>query len=250
MSAGFLTYGCAILIGRLLLLLPLLLAAATPARAQPWSATASLASDYRLRGISLNHRHAAPMLDLGYALPTGWSFGLGLASLDRDAAGRVPLITLDASRSWQLDADWGATLGGTHWAYAGSAQRRRYDHDELRASVQWRGLWSATLAFTPSLLSGDGYGHWYGRGSALAAETSLRWPLGHGWALDGGIGLYGFDRPAAGITSYVYGSAGLAWARGPLQGVISYVDSNAHARRLASRDDARAGWIATLSWGF
>ena len=238
-----------ILKGHYLLLLPLLLATTT-AQAQPWSATASLASDYRLRGISLNHRHAAPMLDLGYALPSGWAFGLGLASLDRDEAGRLTLLTLDASRGWQLDEDWNATLGATHWAYPGPAQRRRYDRDELRAGVQWRGLWSASLAFTPSVLRGDGYGHWYGRGRALAAETALRWPLGHGWALDGGIGLYGFDRPSGGITSYVYGSAGLAWARGPLQGVLSYVDSNAHAQHLASRDDARAGWVATVSWGF
>lgn len=190
------------------------------------------------------------MLDLGYALPTGWGFGLGLASLDRDEAGRVPLLTLDASHGWQLNDDWGTTLGAAHWAYAGAAQRRRYDHDELRAGVQWRGLWRATLAFTPSVLRSDGYGHGYGRGRALAAETALRWPLGRGWALDGGVGLYGFDRRSGGTTSYVYGSAGLAWARGPVQGVLSYVDSNAHAQHLASRDDARAGWIGTVSWGF
>ncbi len=227
---------------RLLLILPGIPCAV---QAQDWSAAASLSSDYRLRGISLSNRHAAPALDLGYTLDTGWSFGLGLAALDRDADGRRTLLTAGVSRAWQWDASWSAQLGLNHAAYPGPAQRRRYGYDELRAGLQWRGVWSGSLSYFPSLMSKDGYGH-YNKSRAFSVETALRQPLGRGLALDGGLGVHS----AVGMTSYVYGNLGLAWARGPAQLSLAYIASNAHAKGLAPADSARGGWSGTLIRAF
>ncbi len=216
------------------------------AQAQDWTASAGLSSDYRLRGVSLSNGHAAQALDLGYGLDSGWSLGLGLAALGRDDDGLRTLMTASLARAWQWDADWGAELDAAHYAYPGPSRRRAYDYDELRASLLWRGIWTAALSLSPHVRRTDGYGHYYG-GQAGSAEAGLRLPLGRGFGLDAGLGVYRLQA-SVGSGSYAYGNLGLAWAKGPWQAQLGFVTSNAAAKGLASRDNAAGGWLAALIW--
>lgn len=224
------------------------------ARADDWSQSAALASDYVVRGISLSNEHGSLAWDLSYRGDTGWSAGLGLAALDRDAEGRRLLLTANLGRSWQLTSDWAAGVALSRTAYPGSARRHRFDSSELSASLAWDGRINASLAWYPGVYRFDAQGR-VRRGHALGAELSLRQRLVGALALDAGLGYYRLQARAdadlaATALGYGYGNLGLSWAQGPAQVYLSRIASQADSRGLSSAARAADRWVLSLLWEF
>jgi uncharacterized protein (TIGR02001 family) len=227
---------------------------ALPAQAGDWSMALGAASDYVLRGVSFSNGRATLTADASYRSDTGWTAGLGLATLDRDSDGRRLLLTANAGHQWQLDSDWSAALGLNHTAYPGGARRRAYDSDELSATVAWRGRLTGSLSWSPDTTRLDATGR-QRSGRAWAVELSARQRLFGAVALDAGIGYFELQaRPrdgyASGRAGYPYASLGLSWAHGPLQAYLSRIDSRASARGLASAPRAGERWVAAALWEF
>lgn len=220
--------------------------AGSAACADDWSGSLGLSSDYRLRGISYSDRQPTATLDTTYRLDTGWAFGAGLATLDRDADRRRLLISASLSHAWQFDADWSGELGLARSHYTGSTQRRAYDSDELSASLSWRGRLSGSLMATPRYARIDSVTGERRSAAAYGAELSLRQPLVGALALDVGLGY--LDSHAVSRRGYGYGNVGLAWARGPAQVFLSHIASQAAKREFASPARARPAWVASLLW--
>nr|WP_316643788.1 hypothetical protein [uncultured Roseateles sp.] len=225
-----------------------------PARADDWSQAAALSSDYVVRGISLSNEQASLAWDLSYRGDTGWSAGLGLAALDRDAEGRRLLLTAHLGRSWQLTSDWAAGVALSQSSYPGSVRRHRFDSSELSASLGWDGRINGTLAWYPGAYRNDAQGR-ARSGHALSAELSLRQRLVGALALDAGLGYYrlraeaGSELPAA-TLGYGYGNLGLSWAQGNAQVYLSRIASQAHSRGLTTAARAADRWVLSLLWEF
>ncbi|TDP63426.1 uncharacterized protein (TIGR02001 family) [Roseateles toxinivorans] len=225
-----------------------------PAWADDWSHSVAVASDYVVRGISLSNEHASLAWDISYRGDTGWSAGLGLAALDRDAEGRRLLLTAHLGRSWQLSTDWAAGVALSRSAYPGSARRHRFDSSELSASLGWDGRVNGSLAWYPGAYRNDAQGR-PRSGHALSAELSLRQRLVGALALDAGLGYYrlqaraGSDLPATAL-GYGYGNVGLSWAQGNAQVYLSHIASQAHSRGLTSAARAADRWVLSLLWEF
>ncbi len=116
---------------RLQVVFLMLAACALPASAQ-WSASATLSSDYRYRGISLSG--GEPAVSIAANVDSAWG-GYAGASIAR---ARMRYTQVDAqvllyagfAKRWGSDASWDIGVTGTR--YHGSS---RYDYRELHAGV-------------------------------------------------------------------------------------------------------------------
>lgn len=212
-----------------------------------FSGAVGLASAQVLRGVSQSNGSASLSIDLNRRYDNGWALGASLATLGRDAQGDRYLLGLSANRHWQLDADWAVQAGAAHYAYPGSADRHRFDYDELSASIAWRGRWGASLAVLPNAVRRDAAGT-PRRGRATALEVSVHEPLGGRLSLDAGIGWLDLS-PIRG-RGYAYGSIGLGWGVGPVQVFTSWIASQAADRGLAAPAAGGNRWVAAASWVF
>lgn len=224
-----------------------MLVSPAPVRADGWNTTAGLVSDHVYRGISQSRGRAAVILGTGYATDGGWSAASELASAGTDRAGQDIDLALGVYKHWQLGPDWSAQAGYEHLAYLGSTQRRRYDRDELSASLNWQGRWSVSATVSPdtTTLLAPGRRH---TGAALSIETGWRERLSGRLALDAGVGYYAL-RPGH-DGGYPYASVGLSSGWGPVQAQLAYITSRAANRGLVAESAAGDRVAASLWWSF
>lgn len=230
------------------LLLGLAAALLAPAAcADDWGGSMALASDKVFRGVSQSEGRTALLLDLNGRTDTGWVLALGLAGPAYRTQGGTAELTAGFSKFAQLDADWTLQLGFTHYGVVGSDYSRNYAYDEFSAALGWQGRVLATLALSPDTWGANLAGGWR-TDRALDFELSLHQRLAGRLALDAGIGYY--DLQAVRGAGYPYGSLGLSWGLGPVQGYLTYIDSRAAARGLAPASLAGRRWVASLLWSF
>jgi uncharacterized protein (TIGR02001 family) len=215
-----------------------------PASAQGWGGSLGVSSDQVFRGISRSDGRASVQGDAHYYADAGWRAGLWVASLDPSP---TPL-ELDAYLGYTrtLGADWSARADLTHYAFPHSTNR--YDYDELAATLAWRGLLAATLAWSPDTAIDLERGSGGSRHSTFAYELAASLPLASHWQAGAGAGWN--DLRAQYGSGYAYWNLDLAYLIGAAQVQLSWVGSSDAARDLYGAEVAHPHWLGTLLWHF
>jgi uncharacterized protein (TIGR02001 family) len=157
---------------------------ATCAGAQ-FTATVSVVSDYRFRGVSLSRQRPAAQFDIGYDDPTGWYGGVfvstvelaGQSATTGQAVGYLGVVSPIAD--------------GFHWdvgvAYSAFSSLREYDYAEVHTGITSQDF-NARIHYSPDyfgIAHGSFYGevnasHRLGGGFALRGHLGILMPVGHG----------------------------------------------------------------------
>jgi uncharacterized protein (TIGR02001 family) len=223
------------------------LVAAPAAQAGGWQGAVGLTSDKVQRGISENDGQAVLLLDLGHAWDTGWAVAAGLAGPSYAAQGGQAEINISLSKAWQLDNDWLAQMGASRYEVSGQPRARAYRYKELHGSLAWRGQLTLAASVSPdtsrfTLLSG------LRTGRVWSLDAGLHQRLLGRLAVDLGAGYQNLDGLAS--PGYAYGSLGLGFGWGPMQGFVTLINSRARAQAAAGASQAGRRWVGTLSYVF
>lgn len=237
--------------GRLALCAAVFASAAAPAQTHrpALSGYVSLASDYRLHGLSQTAGGAALQLGIDYQHGSG-AFAGGRASnvdfpVDRYGAGGPYGYGAGARR---VEADyyagydfrrgaWASTVTLTRYAYAGGAG---YDYGELAVTLGFADKLYYTAARSDDL---------YGSGDAALEQTlGSSWPLGR-WGLEigGSLSRLSTDRVPGG--SYTHWDLGISKLVGPVN-----LDLRRYGNDVADTyfglGDPSGGWVLAVSYGW
>lgn len=225
------------------------LAYGPPARAaDDWGGSLGITTEYLSRGISQTRGAPAIQGGLHAKLPDGWIIGTWASTVDLNPGrGATYEIDLHVAKLWNLNEDWSARLGATHYLYPNDIQWRRYDYDEVSASMSYQSRIIATASWSPntSRRSNDQF---VSRRRTWAYELALLQPVTNIWSLAAGVGYYDltdlFDR------GYWYWNAGVTCALGGLQLDLSHINTDHTAVHLFGYDIAGNHWSAALTWRF
>ena len=202
--------------------LALLLALTATASLAQVSATASLVSDDRVRGVSLSDGKPAAQLDLAYDHKSGWFGGAFFSNVEFDP-GREQLqfagyggYALRLQHGWSLDA--GA-------AYQDFSEDSEYRYVEAHVGLTTEAL-SAHLYYSPNYFGVSIH--------TLYAEVNGSYRLGSQFKLIGHVGVLqafaGATQQAGGTDPHTDLLGGVEWQRRPfsLQVASVFSDSAAH----------------------
>jgi len=107
-----------------------------------------------------------------------------------------------AGYSAPLTEDWSLSAFLLRYEYPGASADVDESYSEAEVSLVYRGMFQASLAYTPDVLASGFPG--------LFVEVSGRYPLTRLVDLSGGIGRAELDTPFD--TSYTYGHLGVGWS--------------------------------------
>ncbi len=213
--------------------------AAVPSQAAgSWHATVTAATDYVFRGFSRSDSDAALQAGVRYRHSTGFGAGLWGSTVyfpaDEGSANerRVELHGF-AGYSAPLTEDWSLSAFLLRYEYPGASAEVDESYSEAEVSLVYRGMFQASLAYTPDVLASGFPG--------LFAEASGRYPLPRLVDLSGGIGRAELDTPFD--ASYTYGHLGVGWSHQGLDLELGYY-------RTDSRPIPRWGEVADGRWVF
>jgi uncharacterized protein (TIGR02001 family) len=221
--------------------------AAGTAAAQSWGGALGMASDNVYRGVSLSAGLPAWLADLHY-IGERWTLGVAAGAERTDYDSPAAQLTFYMDRRWQLDADWSARLGLTHYESPWNFWHNELNYSELTASLAWRGRWRLALALSPDT---PGTFDFAGTptGFAAVAELSYRQPLGERLSLHAGLGYADLTRAAD--LAYAYGSAGLSYRLGDVHVYSSLQYATAGARRYNTASyEEHPYWVNSVVWNF
>jgi uncharacterized protein (TIGR02001 family) len=125
---------------------------ASQAQAQV-SATASVVSDYRFRGISLSDGHAEPQLQLGYDHPRGWYTGAFASGTDlrNESSTALQVVAYGGYARRHAASGTGWDVGITHSLWPSAA---RYNYLEAYAALTAENA-SIKLSYSPTYFGSD-----------------------------------------------------------------------------------------------
>lgn len=215
------------------------------ARGADFQGALGASSDNVFRGLSLSDEQPSLLADV-HATGTQWFGGLAADSvrLGRRRRTSAQLIGY-LGYQYQWGQDLRSAWSVRHYDYV-STFRNRYDYDEIDATLSWRDRLSAHLIGSPDTYEVSEYGR-YGRGAAFAAELSGREPLPYALAAQLGVGYYDLRQEVG--AGYVYWSAALSKQWDAWTFTVSYIGTDASARRLfGSEADQRL--VASAVWSF
>jgi uncharacterized protein (TIGR02001 family) len=225
--------------------LPLALLAGLPwagARAESIDWTVGVASSTVLRGVAVGEGGVDAHVAATYLHPSGWRATLGATALHSKLSRRY----WDAQWFWRLgygrrlDDDWSAQLGFARYSYSGSALRR-YGYDELGTTLAYRDLLYLSIA---GLRRGDAQ---VGRRTSVAYDLVARHALPASLTVSAGLGR--LETRGRSTDSYGYGHLGLDAPWGATQAQLTYIATDAAAKRRLGEAAANR-WVASLSWNF
>lgn len=218
-----------------------------PAHADGWGGALGAASDYVLRGVSQTDRHASLQADVHYAAGSGLSAGLWAASV-KQSADQSTTAELNGYLGYArtFSENWNAQLSAVHYAYPGYAPRRRYDYDELVASLSYGERATLTIAASPDSSVESSRGTVTSR-PAYSYDLLLRQPLPRAFSAAAGIGYYDLERLVH--TGYVYWNLGLGYDYRAFHFELDWLGSDRTARALFG-DAASNRWVASLVWRY
>ena len=209
------------------------MALATPPAALPWSAEATLASEYVFRGFSRSGGEPALQAGIRHRTRSGLVAGLWGSTVELDTG-------TPASDERRLELQgfvgWAPQLGD-HWSLSALWLRYEYpdvadfSYDEAQLTLTYRQLVRVSLARTDDFLQGGA--------AALFAELSGRYPLPRLVDLTLGLGRADFDTVLDADYTYGHLGAGRSFGRYDLE--LGYY-------RADSRPIPRWGAVAEGSW--
>jgi uncharacterized protein (TIGR02001 family) len=225
--------------------------ASTPSRAvDEWGGSATLTSDYYVRGISRTSDEAALQLDLHYSNPNGFLAGVFASntqinrreSRDAELSGFVGF-------AWSLDEAWRARVLANHYAYPWNQAGSHYNYDELDLDLSYQGWLHFELGYSPN--SPRFLPLPYGgltRVAEKSAEVSVQRQIFGKFSLTAGVGYSFLDGPES--AGYLYWSGGAAYDFQSITLALAYVNTSAEAKALFYNAAATGQWTGTLIWRF
>ena len=215
------------------------------ARAADVLGALGVSSDNVFRGLSLSDEQPSLLADV-HAAGSQW-FG-GVAA-DTIRLGRRERTSAQLIGYLGYQYPWGPDLRSAwsvrHYDYV-SSLRNRYDYDEVDATLSWQDRLIARLIASPDTYEVSEYRR-YGRGAAFAAELSGREPLPYALTAQLGVGYYDLRQEIG--TGYVYWSAALSRQWDAWTFTVSYIGTQASARRLFGAE-ANPRLVASAVWSF
>ena len=224
-----------------------LLGAGPAAAGGRWSGFLAGTTDYVYRGVSQTQNQAALQGDVHYE--TALSTVVGMWASTVQPTSNTETVELDAylGQSWLLADDLLLSLSAVHYAYLDSTQWGPKDYDEILASLGYRGLLFATVAWSPNTwrysVPNDPARH-----SAASYEVAAHLPIAREWYLSGGAGYYDLGQFVD--PSYWYWNAGIGYGLRHYQIDLSYFGNDATARPPVYGNTQHASWALTLTWHF
>ncbi len=192
----------------------------------PFSASATLASDYVWRGVSQSDED--PAIQAGFELDVkgfylgGWGSNVDFNETAADDAD----LELDGIAGYRRDIgeNLGFDLGVVRYFYPGS--EADLDWIEAFASVSWHGL-SVGAAYSNDVLASDE--------SGLFLSATYERSLPQGFGVAAALDHYSFADAALGESlpsSYFTWSAGVSWAREAAEIGITYFGTDGDGETL------------------
>lgn len=219
--------------------------ATTTIRADEWSATLALTSDYLSRGQKRSS-DPVPQVHIGWNGDRGWSAGLWASEM-RLRSRRSPDSEIDfyLVRHARLSKDWRLSGQLTCYTFQGEAPFSSYDYVEFSATASFRDALALSVAFSPAYSSYSRLGDAHDK-PMLSYELTGRHALSRQLQVTAGIGHQ--DLSEHFDAAYWYWSAGAEWSWRRLSLDLSYVDTDSTATRLFGYRSAADTWVATIAW--
>lgn len=212
------------------------------------SGSLALTSDYVQQGLSQTQGEPALQGGLQVQLDEHWTVGTWASAIDRYSGPGANLeIDLYASRAWRITPEWIASVTATHYYYPNDVRYVRYDYDEVTASVGYRSMVYATVAWSPNYVERS-YREVARDRTAVSYELSANQPLVGGWS--GNLGAGYRDLSDLFDEAYWYGHAGLMYSAQRLTAHLTYTYVDQTARHLFGHERAAIAWSGTLIWRF
>ena len=215
------------------------------AAAQGWAGAIGANSEQVVRGVSETARSAALVGNVQYYSVDGWFGGLaGYASRARQLSVEGSEATVEAGAVFPLGPLSSRLSFARHFDLRRTGERSDYNEATLTASAQNR-VFASVSALTSPTYPGSKYDA--RSGTVWAYDLLVNVPLKQAFSVNVGVGYQ--DLHHVGRTGYAYGNAGLAVQWMNLQLQLSYIATNAKAKRLFG-DAASNRWVAGILWSF
>jgi uncharacterized protein (TIGR02001 family) len=213
-----------------------------------WNGSLALTSDYVQQGLSQTRGEPALQGGLRAEIDGKWTVGAWASSIDRyDGPSASTEIDVYAARAWKISPEWIAALTATHYFYPNDVRYVRYDYDEVAASLGYRSMLFATVAWSPNYAEISYRGASDDR-TAVSYELSANQPILGSWS--GNVGLGYRDLSELFDEQYWYGHAGLMLAAKRITVHLTYTYVDPAARRLFGHERAANTLSGTLIWRF
>jgi uncharacterized protein (TIGR02001 family) len=214
-----------------------------------WTGSLAVTSDYIQQGLSQTGGNPALQGGLRVQIDDKWTLGAWASTVDRyevDSASTE--IDAYVARAWKISPDWVASLTATHYFYPRDEPSVRYDYDELAASVGYRSMLVATVAWSPNYADFSYDGGAAESETAVSYELSTSQPIRGHWSGNVGVGYR--DLSELFDQQYWYGHAGVMLAANRITMHLTYTYVDRTARGLFGEERAANTWSGTLIWRF
>jgi hypothetical protein len=223
----------------------------------------AVTSDYIYRGVSESSGQGALQADVHLDTGGGTFAGAWASSRDRRLEPGTPAeLQLYLGQRFALGADWAAVLSGRADYFVGAPAEHSDDHQEISAALSWLDRLGFSLTAIPNAVrytySTYREAYYIYRSPAFVAESSGQWLLRERWLggsllATAGAGYYYSGRPdhaPAAAVGYLYGNAGLAFARQRWRVDAGYFATQARAAQLFPYPVANRRLAGTVSFEF
>jgi uncharacterized protein (TIGR02001 family) len=213
-----------------------------------WAGSLAVTSDYIQQGLSQTQGEPALQGGLRAQIDERWTVGAWASAIDRyHGQGASTEIDVYAARAWRLSPEWVTSMTATHYFYPHDSPYVSYDYDEVTASLGYRSMLFATVAWSPNYSDASYEGYADDR-SALSYELSANQPIFAGWSGNVGVGYR--DLTDLFDEQYWYGHAGLMHSTERFTIDLTYTYVDGRARELFGHDRAAITWLGTVIWRF
>jgi uncharacterized protein (TIGR02001 family) len=207
------------------------------ARAEGFSGTVTVTSDYVFRGLSQTDEGVALQGELRYDHTSGFYAGLWASNVDFGPSLSGTEVDTFIGYAVPLNESVGFDLQFVRYNYLGFDGSSEFEYNELLASVTLNEMFSATLGYSSDVFASGDNGVYLGVGGA--------YPLTEKLSLTGGLGRYSLPADA----DYFDWNIGLEWDASPFTLALQAVGTDSDARRtFGAIADNRV--VASVSVGF
>lgn len=227
----------------------LLLAPLAQAASPQWGGSATLSSNYLLRGVSHSSNDPALSAEVHAQFTSNFFASIGvITSRVRPQADTTPELSATLGIAGPLSETWIGRVSVTHYETPWSAFPDFYRYDEFTAELTFRDRWRLSASYSPNTsLYAPTYGP-VSDGTTFAYETSYQHPLRPGLQVFAGAGYYDLDDLFG--EGYWYGSVGASLTWRHWQFDLSWVMPEAAAQHLSYPGTAGQRLLATLTRNF
>jgi uncharacterized protein (TIGR02001 family) len=216
--------------------------------ADTWGGSASITSDYLVRGISRSNDQPALQIDLHYLNTSGFLAGVfaSNAQIDSDSPRDVELSGF-VGFARNLGNDWRGRILATQYVYPWNKAGSQYNYDELDLDFGYREWLDIGVVYYPNApyFTRNDYPQ---TGTAESAEIDFNRTVLGKLSGTAGIGYYYLNAPAD--AGYAYWSVGLAYDVAPWSLSVAYIEATGAANYLFYNAATGGRWTGTVIWRF